>query len=343
MPSALRVGDIQRALAARLYPSVTTWNRLEARPRTIAFDRALRAEVRDALWMITKQWQMGEVRGSDAGSPVYAKLMIDTTRLTKYQADSQAAQAFEYNVPLEATVEQRTDSAHHRRAPGLARPAPGHGQAVARPDQRDRRLPPGLRTGLPDHRARPGQRPGRRPLCPARGLAAVLRGRRARDGRRRAVRLPHRRPRAPRLRRHRRRRGRRLRRDRRPGGEVHRLVRPPAAAAGRRRRRVDPAQPGVPVRRVRAAAVARGRREGVHGQRVLPGVPGLVQRGRGPRGRARGGARIRRHRPARRRAAHDDPGARVVRRACRTPAGGRSRTARPTTATSTPAPPTWPS
>lgn len=108
MPSARRVGDIQQALAARLYPSVTIWDRLEARPRTIAFDRALRAEVRDPLWMITKQWQMGEARGSDAGSPVYAKLMINTTRLTKYQADGQAAQAFEYNVPLEATVEQRT-------------------------------------------------------------------------------------------------------------------------------------------------------------------------------------------------------------------------------------------
>jgi hypothetical protein len=108
MPSARPVGDVQRALAARLYPSVTTWNRLEARPRTIAFDRALRAEVRDPLWMLAKQWQLGEFRGSDAGSPVFAKLMIDTTRLTKYQPDGQAAQAFEYDIPLEAKVEQRT-------------------------------------------------------------------------------------------------------------------------------------------------------------------------------------------------------------------------------------------
>jgi hypothetical protein len=108
MPSTHPVGDIRRALAARLYPSVTTWDRLEARPRTIAFDRALKAEVRDPLWMLTKQWQMGEFRGSDAGSPVYAKLMIDTTRLTKYQPDGQAAQAFDHTVPVEATVEQRT-------------------------------------------------------------------------------------------------------------------------------------------------------------------------------------------------------------------------------------------
>ena len=107
MPSSLTVGNISEALARRKFPSVTTWNRLEARPRTVSFDRALRAEVRDALWMLTKQWQMGEFRGSDAGSPVFAKLQIDTTRLTKYRPDAQATQLFEYTVPMEAKVERR--------------------------------------------------------------------------------------------------------------------------------------------------------------------------------------------------------------------------------------------
>jgi hypothetical protein len=107
MPSSLKVGNVQDALARRLFPSVTMWNRLEGRPRTVSFDRALRAEVRDPLWMITKQWQMGEIRGSDAGSPVFAKLQIDTTRLTKYKPDGQATQLFEATVPLEAKVERR--------------------------------------------------------------------------------------------------------------------------------------------------------------------------------------------------------------------------------------------
>jgi hypothetical protein len=107
MPSSIKVGNVQDALARRLFPSVTMWNRLEARPRTASFDSALQAEVRDALWMITKQWQMGEIRGSDAGSPVFAKLQIDTTRLTKYQPDAEATQPFETDVPLEAKVERR--------------------------------------------------------------------------------------------------------------------------------------------------------------------------------------------------------------------------------------------
>ncbi len=107
MPSQLKVPDVQAALAKRLFPSVTVWNRLEPRPRTQSFERALRAEVRDALWMLTKQWQMGEFRGSDAGSPVFAKVQIDTTRLTKYQAGDQPAELFGYDVPLEAKVERR--------------------------------------------------------------------------------------------------------------------------------------------------------------------------------------------------------------------------------------------
>jgi hypothetical protein len=107
MSSAVKVENIQNALVQRLFPSVTMWNRLEGRPRTLSFDSTLRAEVRDALWMLTKQWQMGEIKGSDTGSPVFAKLQIDTTRLTKYRADGDAAEPFEPEVPLEAKVERR--------------------------------------------------------------------------------------------------------------------------------------------------------------------------------------------------------------------------------------------
>ena len=101
------VDNIEQTLAARLLPTVTLWNRLESRPRTDNFDRALKAEIRDALWMLTKQWQMGEFRGDDAGSPVFAKLQVDTTRLTKYVADDNTVQPFDDSVPLEAKVEQR--------------------------------------------------------------------------------------------------------------------------------------------------------------------------------------------------------------------------------------------
>ena len=114
MPSQLAIGDIKPALSQRLFPSITTWDRIEARPRSQNFDRALQAEVRDALWMLTKQWQMGEFHGSDAGSPVFAKLLLATTRLTKYRPAGGVAQLFDSSIPLETKVERRRVPLHRQ-------------------------------------------------------------------------------------------------------------------------------------------------------------------------------------------------------------------------------------
>src|SRR5438067_2189254 len=115
MPSQLAIGDIKVALNERRFPAITTWNRLEARPRSQNFERALRAEVRDALWMLTKQWQMGEFRGSDAGSPVFAKVLLSTTRLTKYRPAGGAAQLLDSSIPLETKVERRPVPLHRKK------------------------------------------------------------------------------------------------------------------------------------------------------------------------------------------------------------------------------------
>src|SRR4051794_38063751 len=105
MPSAFRVGDMRLALSERRFPSVTMWNRLEGRPRTQDFQRALQAEVRDAVWMLTRQWQLGEFRGSDAGSPVFAKLRVDSSTLTRYRpGDAGPVGPFDQATPLEAQV-----------------------------------------------------------------------------------------------------------------------------------------------------------------------------------------------------------------------------------------------
>src|SRR5215204_7667891 len=92
------VANISEALLTRQHPAITRWNRLEGRPRTHHFDRALRAEVRDAMWMLTRQWQLGEFQGDDAGSPVTAKLCTSTLEVNKYKANGQSVQAFEKSV-----------------------------------------------------------------------------------------------------------------------------------------------------------------------------------------------------------------------------------------------------
>lgn len=107
MSDRFGIKDIQEALKKKQFPTTTLWNRLEGRPRTVNFERALRAEVRDALWMITRQWQVGEFRGEDAGSPVFAKMHVATTRFTRFKPGEYAPQDFIENVPLETQVEQR--------------------------------------------------------------------------------------------------------------------------------------------------------------------------------------------------------------------------------------------
>lgn len=101
------IQDLVGALRERLYPAVTVWNRLEGRPRTLAFDRSLKAEVRDALWMLTRQWQVGEFQGDDAGSPILTRASFGTTPLTKYRPDLHEAEPFDETLPLEAKVERR--------------------------------------------------------------------------------------------------------------------------------------------------------------------------------------------------------------------------------------------
>jgi len=88
-------------------PTITAWNRLEGRPRTEDFDRTLKAEVRDALWMLSRQWQMGEFIGDDAASPVFAKVHLKTTVLNKYQPGKATPQALSSEVPLEVKVEHQ--------------------------------------------------------------------------------------------------------------------------------------------------------------------------------------------------------------------------------------------
>lgn len=101
------VGDMQHALRVRQTPTIVTWNRLEGRPKAPDFAAALRAEVRDALWMLTRQWQGGELRGDDAGSPVLARVNLTTTRLDRYRPGDAAVQPFDFATPLEAQVERR--------------------------------------------------------------------------------------------------------------------------------------------------------------------------------------------------------------------------------------------
>jgi hypothetical protein len=87
-------------------PSITHWNRLEPRTRSNDFARSLRAEIRDPLWMLARQWQVGEFIGDDAGSAVNVQMTVEQ-RLLKYYRNRQG-QVFslDASTPLQTRVER---------------------------------------------------------------------------------------------------------------------------------------------------------------------------------------------------------------------------------------------
>ena len=86
-------------------PILRGWNRLEGRPRITDFERSLRAEVRDPLWFLTRQWQFGEFQGEDAASPIDVALGVRSAPLATLRIGTDVA-AYDPAVPIETRVER---------------------------------------------------------------------------------------------------------------------------------------------------------------------------------------------------------------------------------------------
>src|SRR5690606_5498870 len=76
-------------------PAITAYNRLEARPRAHDFTRSLRAEVRDPLWLLTRQWQLGELEAEDAGSPIDARLVTRSLTIDRVKLGGAPPQPYD--------------------------------------------------------------------------------------------------------------------------------------------------------------------------------------------------------------------------------------------------------
>src|SRR5262245_25293016 len=88
-------------------PRVVAFNRLEARPRTLDFTRSLRAEVRDPLWMLTRQWQFGEFAGEDAASCVSSRIAFQHETIDRVAFRGENAFPLDPKMfPLETRVER---------------------------------------------------------------------------------------------------------------------------------------------------------------------------------------------------------------------------------------------
>ncbi|MEU8263234.1 hypothetical protein AB0C02_21710 [Micromonospora sp. NPDC048999] len=98
---------VDQPTAATESPSVTTWTRLEPRTRRADLAPAVDARIADPLWLLARQWQLGEFTGEDAGSPVAARVHAEVARFTRYRPGPYAgAVGLPAAVPWETLVER---------------------------------------------------------------------------------------------------------------------------------------------------------------------------------------------------------------------------------------------
>jgi hypothetical protein len=99
--------------------SITSWTRLEPQNTDADIGTSSSARVFDPLWMLTRQWQMGEFQAEDAGTPIQARVRATTSVISRRFSGELpkptgagptpiAAQAYDpTRTPLEVLVERR--------------------------------------------------------------------------------------------------------------------------------------------------------------------------------------------------------------------------------------------
>lgn len=87
-------------------------SRLEGRPRDNNLRRALAAEIRDPLWFLCRQWQMGEFAGEDTGSLAYIKYVGSVAGMPRWLKGG-------VETPLDATAPLEPQTLREPFAPDL--------------------------------------------------------------------------------------------------------------------------------------------------------------------------------------------------------------------------------
>jgi hypothetical protein len=121
IPVGMTVREIPTALQAfALGASAAAFTRLE--PQSVSGDPTpgLEARVHDPLWMLTRQWQLGEFHGEDAGTPIAVHVTTETIRARAWQPGDAAAnhpvRVLEDDALLDPLVEREPTPAE---GPGL--------------------------------------------------------------------------------------------------------------------------------------------------------------------------------------------------------------------------------
>src|SRR5688572_2172996 len=92
------------------------WDRLEAHTRDVQLEEGLQAWIADPLFLLARQWQVGEFRGEDAASPIHVHLRVEHPRVTSFRNEAGGQRPVEaIDGLLESRVEaEATDDSPSR-------------------------------------------------------------------------------------------------------------------------------------------------------------------------------------------------------------------------------------
>ncbi|HYI60041.1 MAG TPA: hypothetical protein VEX66_17870 [Microlunatus sp.] len=90
------------SFAYRYPPS---WTRLEPQTKTGDPRPGIEARVHDPLWLISRQWQLGELEGEDAGTPLTVRAVTTTVPVDRWAAADGDSQRLRHHDLLEPGVE----------------------------------------------------------------------------------------------------------------------------------------------------------------------------------------------------------------------------------------------
>src|SRR3954464_14027329 len=112
-----------------------SWTRLEPQTRSGDPRPGLEARVHDPLWLLGRQWQLGEFEGEDAGTPLTVRVVTTTVAIDRWAASAAAKwQPLGAHDLLEPLVEAETGA--DALGPGLrARAEAGAALLAALEDQ----------------------------------------------------------------------------------------------------------------------------------------------------------------------------------------------------------------
>ncbi len=81
------------------------WSRIESMGRAADFADGIAARIADPLWMLGRQWQLGELTGDDATQPAAVRVRVRHAPLVGYQAGDDRPRRLGPEQPLERLVE----------------------------------------------------------------------------------------------------------------------------------------------------------------------------------------------------------------------------------------------